>query len=146
MGMSKKKKKKKDFSVLAEVDGVLTDTYEELMKDIKEMQAKLAVADVKAKKKLKKYNKKHPNDPRLYNNDTFRIHVRNEVLKDMNQSNFLDRVYKTLQDLVPVVTVIARLVASLILSILSVDAVKIHIKPNMLEKLTLVYNTAMAIG
>ena len=144
--MSKKKKKKKNTSVLHEVDNTLSKTYNDLMDDIHRMQAQLAIADTKAKKKLHKYNKKHPGNANLYNNDSFRAHVRNEIIKDMNKTNFLDRAYRALQDLAPIVIIMARLIASLILSILSMDIVKVHIKPATLEKMTRVYNTAMAVG
>lgn len=147
MGKKKKKKSQNDFSVLAEVDNNLNQTYDELMHDIHRMQTQLIIVDAKAKKKLKKKKKKelHGN-MQLYNNDEFRAYTRRRILKEMEDTNFFDKIEHILKDLVPTVIIIARLVASLILSILSMDIVKINIKPKTLARMNMIYQAAMAIG
>ena len=141
--MSKKKgKKKKSISILQEVDKSLNGTYEDLMQEIEVMQLQLNIADNKARKKAKKKGKKNPT---YYNYDKLRKEAREEVIRKMEGDNFLDRIYKILNDIAPVITIIARLVASLILAILSFTRIKVNIKPETLEKLNVVYKKAMAI-
>lgn len=146
--MSKKKKKKKQpkgVSILKEVDKTLNGTYDDLMEEIQDMQLQLAIADQKARKKAKKkYKKDKTNREHEYLYEQRR--VREEVVNTMMGNNFLERVDKVLKDIAPIIIVIARLVASLILSILSLDIVKVHIKPEFLEKMNSVYTKAMAIS
>lgn len=138
-----KKKKKKSISLLEEMDKTMNSTHQDLLEEIEAFQIRLNIADQKARKmiKKKKYKKKHPNH--TYQ-DCQKI-VRQEVLEDMQGTNFLDRVRSILTDLVPIVTIIARLVASLILSILSIDSVKLYIKPELLEKMNKVYKMCMSV-
>lgn len=63
----------------------------------------------------------------------------------MEGNNFLERIMNVLNDIAPIVVIIARLVASIILAILSVSSVKVNIKPETLSKLQFVYGKAMAI-
>ena len=51
----------------------------------------------------------------------------------------------TLNDIAPIIVVIGRLIASLILAILSLDCVKMNINPKTLETMKAVYNKAIAI-
>lgn len=141
--MSKKKKKKKSISILQEVDKTLNGTYDDLMEEIQDMQLQLALADQKARKKAKKKGKKNAKD---YSFQTEQRKVREELITKMTGNNFLERVNKVLEDILPIVIVIARLVASLILSILSLDIVKVNIKPETLKMMNAVYNKAMAIS
>lgn len=141
--MSKKKKKKKSISILQEVDKTLNGTYDDLMEEIQDMQLQLAIADQKARKKAKKKGKKNAKD---YSFQTEQRKVREELITKMTGNNFLERVNKVLEDILPIVIVIARLVASLILSILSLDIVKVNIKPETLKMMNAVYNKAMAIS
>lgn len=146
MGKKKKRKHTNEFSILQEVDNNLDLAYDELMKDIRHMQTQLMIADTKAKKRLKKKKKKDPYHKQLYNNDSFRAYTRQQILQEMETTNFLDRVERMLRDIVPVVIIMARLVASLILSILSMDIVRLKIQPQTLSRLDTIYKMAMAIG
>lgn len=142
--MSKKKKKKstKSISILEEIDKTLTGTYEDLVEEIQDMQYKLNIADQKARKKAKKRTK---NGKEFCDYSKLRKQAREEVINSMEGNNFLDRIRKILDDVAPIVVVIGRLVASLILAILSLDIVKINIKPETLQKMKSVYETAMAL-
>lgn len=146
MSKSKKKKKQpKGVSVLKEMDKTLNGTYEDLMEEIQDMQLQLALADQKARKKAKKkYKKDRSNREHQYISEQRK--VREEVVQKMMGNSFLERVEKVFKDIAPIIVVIARLVASLILSILSLDIVKVHIKPEYLEKMNSVYTKAMAIS
>lgn len=138
----KKKKRKKSISILHEVDKTLNGTYDDLMEEIQEMQMQLNAAEMKARKKAKKKGKKNP---AYYDYNQLRKEARENVVRQMEGDNFLERIFKTLEDIAPVIVVIARLVASLILAILSFTAVKVNIKPETLQKMNVVYKKAMAI-
>ena len=58
----------------------------------------------------------------------------------------MDRIERSFKDLVPVVIIIARLVASLILAILSFEPIKVHIKPETLARFQAIYEAALKIG
>jgi hypothetical protein len=142
--MAKKKKKKKNsISILKEVDKTLDGTYDDLMKEIEEMQLRLNYADQKARKKAKKLSKKKGGQYCDY--ETLRKEVRMEVVGHMESNNFLERVMKVLNDIAPIIVVIGRLIASLILAILSMDVVKLNIKPETLASMDKVYKKAMAV-
>ena len=140
------KKKKKSISILEEVDKSLNQTYDDLMEEIQVMQIKLNQADQKAAKKAKRKAKKKKDQNAYFELEAERREIRKKMLEDMSSNNFLERVQNVLKDLVPIVKIIARMVASLILAILSIDSVKVHIKPETLTKLQNVYNSAMAIS
>lgn len=142
MAKKKKKNKKKNISILHEVDTSLNGTYDDLMKEIEEMQLRLNYADSKARKLAKKKGKKNP---QFYNYDRLRKEAREEIISQMEGNNFLERIMNVLNDIAPIVVIIARLVASIILAILSVSSVKVNIKPETLSKLQFVYGKAMAI-
>lgn len=142
--MSKKKKKseeKKSISILKEIDKSLTGTYDDLVEEIQDMQYRLNIADQKARKKAKKHVKK---GKEFCDYTKLRKQAREEVIGTMEGNNFLDRITKVLTDLSPIVILIARLVASLILAILSLDIVKVNIKPETLLKMKGVYEKAMS--
>jgi hypothetical protein len=138
----KKGKKKKNISMLKEIDSTLNGTYEELMQEIEMMQLKLNYADSKARKIAKKKGKKNP---KYYNYEKLRKEAREEIVKEMEGNNFLDRALNILNDVAPIITIIARLIASVILAILSITSVKVNIKPDTLNKMDTVYKKAMAI-
>lgn len=150
-----KKKKQYDVSEVIhtsapDVDENLDQTYDELVKEIKTLRLKLAIVDNRAKKKLKK--KKHKGkyknhkDMSPYSNEGFRIYMRQQIVKDMESSNLVDRVERFLKQIAPVVVIVARLFASLIVAILSIDAVKLNITPETLQKMDGAYKLAMSIG
>ena len=121
----------------------LNGTYDDLMKEIEDMQLRLNFADQKARKKAKKMSKRKSKNP--VDLENLRKEARMEVIGKMESNNFLDRVMNILNDISPIIVVIGRLIASLILAILSLDCVKINIKPKTLETMKAVYNKAIAI-
>ena len=58
----------------------------------------------------------------------------------------MKKIIQILKDIAPIIVVIARLVASLILSVLSVDEVKVNISKETLSKLNNIYSKAMVIA
>lgn len=144
--MSKKKGKKKHqkkVSLLKEIDGQLDASYEDLMKEIEEMQYQIYLADEKARKQAKKKKKKDKGYE--FNYTELQKQARREVVSKMEGNNFLDRVMKFIEDITPIVISISRLVAALIVCILSIDTVKASIKPDTLKKMNTVYTKAMSI-
>lgn len=142
MSKKKKKKKEKSISILNEVDKTMGKTYDNIIQEIEDMQMQLYIADQKARKKAKKKMRK---DPNYFSNSEERMKARKEVIESMEGKNFLERIEKTLKEVAPIIVVISRLVASLILSILSLDIVKINIKPETLNRLKNVYQLAIAV-
>ena len=74
------------------------------------------------------------------------INVRKEVIKNMENRNFFERVTGIIQELKPICIIIARLVMSLIVSILSIDAVKYRISPKTLNAMRNVYDLAKSVA
>lgn len=141
----KKKEKKESVSLLSTIDNNLNKTYDEIRQEIEDIQIEIYEADKKALKKAKKKIKKSgEKEGKLYA-DKIRLEIRQEALQKLEGNNLLDRVEKCLRDIAPIVVLIGRLIASLILSILSVDAIKVFIKPELLDKMNSVYKFAMAI-
>ena len=63
----------------------------------------------------------------------------------MEDSNLFSRTESCLEDLRPICLIIARLIAALIVAILSIDAIKLYLKPETMEKMTRVYELAMSV-
>ena len=139
--LSKKKKKNKgnNTGILYNVDLSLNSQYEGIKDEIEFLQMELKESDKKSKKKSKKKMKKKGFYP--YENE---IKSRKKVIKQMEDSDLLDRTESCLEQLKPICIIIARLIAALILAILSIDAIKSCIRPDTLEKMTNVYKIAMS--
>ena len=120
----------------------LDKKYEELLEEIRFMQADIDREERKAKKKAKKKLKKGNNfyDPRG------RIKVREQIIRRMEGNNFFERCCNILAELIPIVKIIAGMLMGLIVSILSIDSVKYRIKPATLEKMHTVYDVAKNIA
>ena len=146
--MSKKKKtKKKQKSILSltEIDSSLNGSYESLIEEIQEFQLKLNIADAKAMEKQRKKMLRQDMGVIPYYVSKDKVKAREKLIKEMEKTNFLGRLEETFKNLVPCIVLIARLVAALIIAILSVEPIKKVIKPSTLNHLTKVYNVAMAI-
>lgn len=140
--MGNKKKQKKDENLLYEFDKSLDQKYIGLLEEIQFMQADIKREERKARKKAKKKMKKGNTfyDPRG------EIRVREQIIREMEGGNFFDRVIQAIQDIRPICMVIARLVMTLIISILSIDSVKYRIKPDTLSTMHSVYDMAHKVA
>lgn len=145
MGKKKNKKTKKSIMLLSEIDTTMNGTYDSLMEEIQEMQLKINIADAKAMEKQRKKMIRQDMGVIPYYISKDKVKAREKVLKQMETTNFLGRVEETFKKLAPCVVLIARLVAALIIAILSVEPIKKLIKPSTLNKLDSVYKLAMAI-
>ena len=141
----KHNKTKKSIMLLSEIDTSMNGKYESLIEEIQEMQLKINIADAKAMKKQRKKMIRQDMGVIPYYVSKDKVKAREKALKQMEETNFLGRIEDTLKNLIPCVVLIARLVAALILAILSVEPIKRMIKPEMLNRMNTVYTVAMAI-
>ena len=150
--MSKKKKNKKtqktkkSIMLLSEIDTSMNGTYDTLIEEIQEMQLRINIADAKAMEKQRKKMIRQDMGVIPYYVSKDRVKARERELKRMEETKFLDRIEDTFKNLVPCVILIARLVAALIIALLSVEPIKRIISPVMLNKLNSVYKLAMSIN
>ena len=63
----------------------------------------------------------------------------------MENTGFIDRIIKCFDEISPIVKLISRLVAALIVAILSVSQIKGRINKNTLNKLQNIYEFAMSV-
>ena len=136
-----KKKHKKEEPILYRIDNSLDSKYESLLKEIEVMKADIARADKKGKNQAKKKLKKQ-ND---FYQFSYEIKKRKEVVEKMERKNLFDKIEEAIQGIRPICILIARLVAALIIAILSIDLIKKYISPKTLGRLTSLYNLAMQV-
>ena len=67
------------------------------------------------------------------------------MVKEMEGKNFFDRIEKALKEFAPIIILISRLVAGLILSILSLEPVKRTIQPKTLNRMKSIYELSTSI-
>ena len=139
--MSKAKKQSKG-NIILEIDKSLDKKYADMLEEIQYMQADIDRAERKAKKKAFKNMKKG----NTFYDASKPINVRKEVIRNMENKNFFERVSSIIQELKPICIIIARLVMSLIVSILSIDAVKYRISPKTLNAMRNVYDLAKSVA
>lgn len=135
------KKKKSVDDVLYEFDKSIDQKYVGLLEEIQFMQADLKRAEKKARKQAMK-NMKKGNDFYPMN---LELRVREHAIHQMEGTDFFTRVTKAIEDLRPICIAIARLVMALIVSILSIDAIKYRIRPETLDKMNGVYTFAKKV-
>lgn len=150
--MSKKKHKKKHqkgdykngiFDVSAgKSKKDLNKDFKRTLKDIEEMQISLYEADKKQnRKERKKINKK---EAEFYTGMSS-IKCRKKIAKKWEKRGFLDYVIELLHQISPLVQILAKAVCVLIISFLSVDAIKLAISPNTLNKLAKLFDIAISV-
>ena len=141
MSKKKKKKKQKKDNLLFEVDNSLNSQYLGIKDEIEFLQMEWDRARIKCKKKAKKKMKK---SGEFYPYE-FEMKERKKLIKKMEDSNLLSRTQICLEDFKPICLIIARLIAALIVAILSLDAIKVYLKPETLSKMSKVYELAMSV-
>ena len=73
------------------------------------------------------------------------IKCRKKISKKWEKTGFMDHLVVLLKEVSPFVQLLAKALASLITLFLSIPFVKEHISPNMVSKLTTVFDLAMAM-
>lgn len=141
--MSKKKKKKKhEQEFFVEIDRSLDRKYIDLIEEIQFMQADLKREERKVKKKAKKKLKKGG----FYIPTDYDRRIRQQLVYQMEGTNFFERANNILNELKPVCVIIAKLVMTLIVGILSIDSIKYTIKPETLSSMNRVYALAKNVS
>lgn len=141
--MSKKKKKKKhEQEFFVEIDRSLDRKYIDLIEEIQFMQADLKREERKVKKKAKKKLKKGG----FYIPTDYDRRIRRQLVYQMEGTNFFERASNILNELKPVCVIIAKLVMTLIVGILSIDSIKYTIKPETLSSMNRVYALAKNVS
>ena len=145
--MAKKKHKEKaaqeKINLLAGYDDYMNQTYDDIISEIQDMQIIIQREDKRIQKRARKAAKK--GDGGYFNITAEKRKVRQRVIGRMENNNFLSRIIEILKELAPIITIIARLICALILSILSIDEVKVNINKDTLRKINTVYSKAMAV-
>lgn len=148
--MSKKKKKNKkkvdkSINMMKAIDKTMNKNYESIIDEIEDYQRRLNKYDKKAIEKQKKKLVKQKMGVVPYYVSKDRLKIRQEMIEEMERTDLIERVQKTFTSIIPIVTIIARLIASLILSIFSFEPICHCIKPETFDKMKKVYDVAMAI-
>lgn len=148
--MSKKKKKNKkkvdkSVNMMRAIDKTMNKNYQSLIDEIEYYQKKLDKYDKKAIEKQKKKLVKQKMGVVPYYVSKDRLKIRQEMIEEMEKNDLIERVQTTFTSVIPIVTVIARLVAALILSIFSFEPICHCIKPETFTRMKKVYDVAMAI-
>ena len=140
--MSKKKKKKKlkiknrSTRILKMVDKTLNINKDEIIKEIEDLQNTLSQVDIMLYKKGRKRN----NSKYLKAVEEKKKAVRLEVI------NKIERIISIFTAVSPIIVIISRLIAALIIGILSIPSIKVLIKPKTLRTLNFVYDKAMKVS
>ena len=147
MGKKNKKNKKRQKSImlLSEIDTTISGKYDSLIEEIQEIQLKINIADAKAMEKQRKKMIRADMGVIPYYVSKDKVKAREKALKQMERSNFFGRIEDSFKNLIPCVILIARLVAALIVAILSVEPIKRIISPALLKRMNSIYNVAMSI-
>lgn len=140
---SKKKKKKPRDGLLTYIDESLDSSYDSVMKEVEMYQLQLLEADQKAKKKARKKMKE---DPNYFTHSKERIKARKKVVQEMEEGSFFERVEAELKLLKPVVIILSRLVASVIVAILNFTPLQMYLKPETVKKMSNLYQSCMKVG
>ena len=145
--MSKKKKKKYNYKKdLVILDKDMKDTYKSILKDIKVVHEELYTTDMKAKKRAKKKAKGDKKKEKyLYHNDYDRKMKRLQKVKELEGSDLFDRVLYNIDESGAIVKIIARLLAALILSILSIEGLRYTLDDSTMRKMTKLYELSMKV-
>ena len=148
MGKKKEEKKRKEreeasLQILKEVDDQLNTSHDDIMREIEELQYRLYVEDQKAKKKVRRKLRK---DPQYFSSSKERVEVRKKIVAEMESTDLLTRIQNMFQKFIPMISIIGKLVATLINMILSITEVKVWLKPETLAKMDKVYQVAMSLG
>lgn len=145
--MSKKKHKNKKHEKKGEIkyltmDDVISEKHDAAMDEIMKLQKKIKKKDKKAKRKAKKaYN----GILSKYSPTAEMERVRIDAYKHMKKIDLLGTVEEILKNAGPIITTIARLIASLITLIFQCKTIRELLPMKFLAKMERVYQFAMAI-
>lgn len=149
---SKKKKKKKHGkeSILDTIDYQIDQQYKQIIGDIEEIQYEIYLADQKKSRREKKKAKKKygldSKDLSGFQINAKSIAARIDAANKLTDETFVERILTMMQEIQPIVVIVARLICALICAILSITAVKASITKQGLDNLNNIYSTCLRIG
>lgn len=136
-------KKKRNLSLLKEIDKGMVGTYNSVEEELEAYRKQIILADRIAEKKMKKKMKKNPN---VIYNDRDKVNIRNEVLRNMEKSNFVERCTSAIKAIGPLLVMFCRSIAALITMIMSLRPVQAFvIKHGWESKIKGLYSLAMSV-
>ena len=146
MGKKKKKKKNKidDVIIMAQSNDKqkLGKDFRKALNEIESYRIRLAEADKKAKiKERRKINKASSE----FYTDMESIKCRAKMATEWEKTGFLDRTIQLLEQTAPIIKMVAKLIMALVITFLSIDAVKSKIKPETVNKISKVFHLAMSV-
>ena len=139
----KKKQQKKDLSTLQVLDAKMDRIHETLIEEIEAISRSIKYQDQKIKKKAKK--RARNGILSVFSPMDEMTKVRMEAMHTIDRINLWDVAETILKGFLPIVVVIARLVAALILLIFQCP-LRTRLSPGTVGKMDRVYQLAMAIG
>lgn len=137
----KKKKKELTYSMVMDVD--IKKRHDMAIDEIMKMEKKIKKKDKKIKKKAKKMQ--YNGILSKYSPTAEMQQVRLDAVNHMKKIDLLEIVENILKGVLPIVTTIARLIASLITLIFQCKYIREKIPMKYLAKMEHVYQIAMAI-
>ena len=147
--MSKKKKKNFEFDsddFLKEKKKSKKDmkkSFQDAVKEVEAAQMRIYEAD---KKSVKGKDRRNINQKQYqFYTDMESIKTRKTLAAEWEKNNFLDRMQEILKESIPIIRGLARIIAGLIISFLSIEAIKTNINPNTLSKMKILFDVAMAV-
>lgn len=120
----------------------LKKNFKSVLDDIEVYQIEMMEADKKARRKKKRDVNKQQY---IFLKDIDSIKARKKISKKWEKTGFLDTILEMLGDIAPYVKLLARAVCTLIIAFLSIDGIKKVISPNILAKVTKVFDIALSI-
>ncbi|MDE7090060.1 MAG: hypothetical protein K2O54_08070, partial [Prevotella sp.] len=110
--------------------------------DIQTYQMRMYEADKRQNRRdVRKINKKEGE----FYTDMESIKCRKKIGKEWEKTGFVDRLIEIIREAAPIIKLIAKLVCSLIISFLSIEAVKRAISPRLLSKISILFDLASAV-
>lgn len=147
MGKKHKKKKQSQSDITLNVNSrskkKLNKEFKKALDEIEEFRVQMYEADKKSAKRSdrKKINKEEA----IFFTSMDSIKCRKKISKKWEKTGFMDHLASLLKEISPFVQLLAKALVSLITLFLSIPFVKEHISPNMVSKLTTVFDLAMAM-
>ena len=137
-----KKKIHLDIEAMKKIDFSLDNQFSNVIDEIEKIQQDIINADKKARKKLKKEFKKSRNE--FYVN-RYSVEARRNAASKISNRGYFQMIQEWLKKGYKIAIIIARLLSTLIVSILSLEPVQRSIRPETLNEMVNIYNIAMSL-
>ena len=148
MGKKKKKNKKKKYyqNLIADTQSddkkKLDKDFRKALTEIESYRIRLAEADKKASLKERRNINKRTEE---FYTGMESTKARSKRAKEWEKTGFLDRTITMLEQVAPIIKTLAKLVMGLVITFLSIDAIKTKIKPETVDKLSKIFHLAMSV-